>query len=363
MYDEYPSLDNYKSISSLPPNVIPTSTIIAKMTTPLIEQHIISADSIMEMAEQKFFTERQAAGKHTTAIVLDIEINTPAHWQEEINYYKEHNFVVTMISSLSGFAKRDNECLIQYNGRHQTHRIYLYGDDTVVTEIAADLRSRLVEVRNTVTWVYSSKGDSIELPLNSKHLPIQEMYPWMDCSLAEYYESFMRDDASILLLIGPPGTGKTTWIKGLLYHANANSIVTYDPEVLAQDSIFADFISGRVNVMVIEDADALLRSRDSGNTLMSRFLNVGSGLISSGKKKLVFSTNLPSLKDVDEALIRPGRCYDILEFRPLTGEEGEVFMQAAHIDSNENATSATIAELYNRRKKSHTIRRSPVGFY
>jgi hypothetical protein len=33
---------------------------------------------------------------------------------------------------------------------------------------------------------------------------------------------------------------------------------------------------------------------------------------------MVFSTNLPSIRDIDPALIRPGRCFDIVEFKPLS---------------------------------------------
>jgi ATP-dependent 26S proteasome regulatory subunit len=48
--------------------------------------------------------------------------------------------------------------------------------------------------------------------------------------------------------------------------------------------------------------------------MMHRFLNVGDGLVTTKGKKLIFSTNLPSIRDVDSALVRPGRCFDILNF-------------------------------------------------
>jgi ATP-dependent 26S proteasome regulatory subunit len=51
--------------------------------------------------------------------------------------------------------------------------------------------------------------------------------------------------------------------------------------------------------------------------MMHRFLNVGDGLVTTKGKKMIFSTNLPSIRDIDSALIRPGRCFDIVEFKPL----------------------------------------------
>jgi ATP-dependent 26S proteasome regulatory subunit len=51
--------------------------------------------------------------------------------------------------------------------------------------------------------------------------------------------------------------------------------------------------------------------------MMHRFLNVGDGLVTTKGKKMIFSTNLPSIRDIDSALIRPGRCFDIVTFDQL----------------------------------------------
>jgi ATP-dependent 26S proteasome regulatory subunit len=44
---------------------------------------------------------------------------------------------------------------------------------------------------------------------------------------------------------------------------------------------------------------------------------VGDGLVTTKGKKMIFSTNLPSIRDIDSALIRPGRCFDIVTFDQL----------------------------------------------
>ena len=38
---------------------------------------------------------------------------------------------------------------------------------------------------------------------------------------------------------------------------------------------------------------------------------------------MIFSTNLPSIRDIDTALVRPGRCFDIVSFDTLTVEEAQ----------------------------------------
>lgn len=43
--------------------------------------------------------------------------------------------------------------------------------------------------------------------------PFDEMYPWLeDETLTDYYHRFMNSKSNILILIGVPGTGKTTAI-------------------------------------------------------------------------------------------------------------------------------------------------------
>ena len=100
-------------------------------------------------------------------------------------------------------------------------------------------------------------------------------------------------------------------------HIKGNAIVSYDPRILEKDHIFSDFLAGDADTLVIEDADELLRKREDGNDAMQRFLSIGDGLIQIRHKKLIFSTNLGSLSRVDPALLRPGRCFSILHFRPL----------------------------------------------
>ena len=209
---------------------------------------------------------------------------------------------------------------------HSTHvGVTLIGDESFLTEHRETLEEWFEFVTNEIEWIYSTDGSSIEIPLRHDRMPVKEMYPFLgDQTLEEFYEGFMHSSASILLLIGPPGTGKTTFIRGMLQHLTVSAMVSYDAAILEKDYVFAQFIEGDKSVMVLEDADMFLKSRQEGNTMMHKFLNVGDGLVTTKNKKLVFSTNLPSITDIDPALIRPGRCYDILKFEELNQAQAEI---------------------------------------
>jgi ATP-dependent 26S proteasome regulatory subunit len=189
------------------------------------------------------------------------------------------------------------------------------------------------------------------------------MYPFLEGrKLEDYYTEFLESSASILLLIGPPGTGKTTFIRGLLQHADTSAMVTYDASILAKDYIFAQFIEGDKNIMVIEDADNFLGARADGNDMMHKFLNVGDGLVTTKGKKLIFSTNLPSIKDVDSALIRPGRCFDILHFGTMTQAQAEKLADKLDIPLEGTKDQWSVADIFHKQVEAPKAPKRKLGF-
>jgi hypothetical protein len=220
------------------------------------------------------------------------------------------------------------------------------------------------EVSCSVEWVYNSDGRSITVQLRGDRQPVSEMYPFLKGEeLTDYYDRFMKSSASILLLLGPPGTGKTSFIRGLLQHTKSNALVSYDEAVLGRDSIFATFIEGDYNIFVIEDADTLLKPRKDGNGMMHKFLNVGDGLVTTQGKKMIFSTNLPSVRDVDTALVRPGRCFDVLEFGNLGYSEALALCDKINLaEPTEVRKEYSLAELFHKQDNPAVKSERKMGF-
>jgi ATP-dependent 26S proteasome regulatory subunit len=173
----------------------------------------------------------------------------------------------------------------------------------------------------------------------------------------------MDSDASILLLIGPPGTGKTTFIRGLLQHTEQSAIVTYDANILSKDYLCAQFIEGDRSILVIEDADNFLGARSDGNDMMHKFLNVGDGLVTTKNKKMIFSTNLPSIRDIDPALIRPGRCFDIVNFSPLNEQQAQALAKRIDVKyDNKTEGQYSIADIFHKQVQAPKSQKRKLGF-
>lgn len=232
-------------------------------------------------------------------------------------------------------------------------RVWVLAHPHIVATVFQRLKQLYGDARLAiVNWWYNTQRGAgyMTMPMAPPMIVADEFYPYIRDGVDSYLARYLADSASVLFLMGDPGTGKTSLIRHFVFHNRLSATLTYDQQLLESDEMFLSFLrSDESAVLIIEDADLLLGSRElDGNKMISRFLNVSDGMIKTAGKKIIFTTNLGDFQRVDPALVRPGRCFDALRFRPLTYVEATAAARTAGIDPPSDPDRGyTLANLFN----------------
>jgi hypothetical protein len=223
--------------------------------------------------------------------------------------------------------------------------------DTLAAELLAEVsQCRISETLFRLEWRFtSSRGLSRAVTMERpQEVLLDEAYPTLAGGVSAFLDSYLEAPESVLVLQGPPGMGKTRLVRALLKEMSrrknttargtedehAAALYSGDRAVWESDEIFVEFITGGHDAFLIEDADHLITPRANGNQSLHRFLNVSDGIAQAQGRKIVFSTNLPSVRDLDEALVRPGRCFAHVHMRYLERDQAHRLLRRLCADGS-----------------------------
>lgn len=312
----------------------------------------LSEHRLSDMIVDKFTKEvfERGGSKYSDEITLECDLQTFRKYVKETDVSSVLQEIDTGVDLYCYKQSDEMVCVIKTTSTDSLITIQInYSDYEFGKCLIKNLKDRFEIPNSYIRWIYDTQYlESIKIPLQNKNMPFTEMYPFLNGeTLEEYYDRYMNSDASILLLLGPPGLGKTAMIRGLLHYANESAILTYHTKLLESDEFFASwFRSKDENIVIMEDSDTMLLPRADGNSMMNRFLNLGDGLITLKNKKMIFTTNLPNVSSIDEALLRKGRCHDVVQFSYLNKDQAKLIAEKSGLELTLDQDKYSIADIF-----------------
>lgn len=157
----------------------------------------------------------------------------------------------------------------------------------------------------------------------------------------------------LVLFDGPPGTGKTHLIRALAHDISTRFVLIPSAMVgeLTGPGLMPSLLvireEGRPIVLVIEDADAALTTRErAGTTRLAELLNLGDGLMGELADIRIVCTTNAERTALDAAVTRPGRLCRHIHVGELTAVEATECYKRLTGKETEITTPKTVAEIY-----------------
>ena len=174
----------------------------------------------------------------------------------------------------------------------------------------------------------------------------------------QWLAQLARRHSGVTILFGPPGVGKTSYLKMLMARFIDRFAFYYLPlssfALLSDPQCVGFWLDqnrrhrGKAKLAIIEDAENLLLPRDErSRAQVSNLLNIGDGFLGEHLRlHVVATTNVP-IRRLDEAVLRPGRLMGTREFRRLTRAEALRLAQAKGLTLANASDTWSLAEVYN----------------
>lgn len=170
----------------------------------------------------------------------------------------------------------------------------------------------------------------------------------------------------LVILEGPPGTGKSFWVRALVNATNNATFVLIPPDMvgsLAHPGLLPVLAERRASnnapvVLILEDAEACLLPRKEGSAqagAVSTLLNLADGIFGQLLDVRIVATTNTRKVDFDPAFLRPGRLSEVVTFGPLEPSQAATLLRGLlpNIDKGLLPTEPlTLAEVYRIARKA-----------
>jgi hypothetical protein len=175
------------------------------------------------------------------------------------------------------------------------------------------------------------------------------------------------NDKGLVIFYGKPGTGKTSYIRYLSAHISKQKL--FVPASLTKNIGNPEFLTllndYRNSVLIIEDADAILKKRSNDDDhVIANLLNLSDGMLSDFFHIQIICTFNNDISLVDPALMRKGRLIAKYYFKELTLEKTRQLCKSLGYEfvPDHEMTLADIFHFEEREFQQNAYTKGAIGF-
>ena len=210
------------------------------------------------------------------------------------------------------------------------------------------------KIKKKISYIVMDCNQYTTIESDIKHfsIDIDEQYNDDFEVCHESIKKFLNEDkkSGLVILSGDVGTGKTTYLRHLIETTKRRFVyLTSDLANALTDPSFIPFLYRlKGSILVLEDCENLVRSREAGNysTGISSILNMCDGLMGDVFDLKIIATFNTDVSKIDKALLRKGRLICRYEFNKLAANKSTALLKKLGKDI-EATEPMSLADIYN----------------
>lgn len=234
---------------------------------------------------------------------------------------------------------------------------FLYHDPEIKEETITNLKDRFSAIeleKNTSKniGIIVNMGQSLGVETFEYSLPENTLIEYLPSKTKEFHQSVIeqleaKNGSGLYLMYGEPGTGKTSFIKGVLSQTQKQAlfISPFFTESLTSPKLISLLMEHPNSILVIEDAETVLMERKADNSsAVSNLLNLTDGFLADFLNLKIICTFNTELKNIDDALLREGRLNGMHKFEKVQPERAQKVAEVLNRDIDPDGPM-TLAEI------------------
>lgn len=277
------------------------------------------------------------------------------------------------------FKKKDHPDVLII---HYDKKWIMNVDDTTIRVFSHDFDYKAL-VQSVLEWLpqqeKQSKTASIDLVAFDNHYyTINSKIKKTVVNFDTHYNNDIKDmhknlltflnerESGLAIIHGAAGTGKTYYIKNLISSLDKQFILVTNAIAahMAEPEFIAFMMENKDSIFILEDCEQILMAREENRFggAIANILNMSDGLMSDIFNIKFICTFNTDIENIDEALLRPGRCFVNYEFKPLGAEKANKLLESLGHKADK-PKEMTLAEIYNYKEEDKPIQKpKKIGF-